>query len=283
MSPPAQRLHLPDVTLVCVDTGTPAASLAAVQHCLRQIDFGEVLLFTDPSRVPDAPREVHLRGLQVRDPMSYADFLLDELASHVYTSHALIVQRHAFVRDASQWHPDFLLYDYIGAPMRGLPAQRSVGHGGFSLRSRRLLVALRLAAIDRRYPDDQAICQSHREHLERVHDIRFAPPELAQRFSQARAATSLPTFGFQGLQHLPQVLAPEALHALVTGLPDEALQGAGAADLCAAMVRAGQLETAAAILAARTRNGRRDAQSVKLRLQLAMARWHHRRQSVFHA
>lgn len=283
MSVPASRLQLPDVTLVCVDTGTPAASLAAVQHCLRQVEFGEVLLFTDPARVPDAPREVHLRGMVIPDPLSYSDFLLDELASHVYTSHALIVQRHAFVRDAAQWHPDFLLYDYIGAPMRGLPAERSVGHGGFSLRSRRLLVALRMAALDRRYPDDQAICQSHRDHLERVHDIRFAPRELALRFSQARVATAQPSFGFQGLQHLPQVLAPEAIRALVTGLPDEALRGAGAADLCAAMVRAGEFETAAAILAARTRDGRRDARSVKLRLQLAMARWHHRRQSAFHA
>lgn len=283
MSAAAPRLQLPEVTLVCVDTGTPAASLAALQHCMRQADFGEVLLFTDPTRVPDAPREVHLRGLQLPDMASYAEFMLEDLAPHVFTSHALIVQRDAFVRDAAQWHPDFLLYDYIGAPMRGMPAARAVGHGAFSLRSRRLLVALRMAAITAGQADDQAICQTHREHLEQVHDIRFAPPELAQRFSQAWPASAGASFGFEGLPHLAQVLPPEGLRTLVDSLPDAALHGAGGLALCAALIKAGQLDGAAAILAARTRDGRRDPRSIRLRMQLAMARWHHRRQSGFHA
>lgn len=283
MSAAAPRLQLPEVTLVCVDTGTPAASLAALQHCMRQADFGEVLLFTDPTRVPDAPREVHLRGLQLPDAASYAEFMLEDLAPHVFTSHALIVQRDAFVRDAAQWDPDFLLYDYIGAPVRGLPPDRAVGHGAFSLRSRRLLVALRMAGIGAGQADDQAICQTHREHLEQVHDIRFAPPELAQRFSQAWPASADTSFGFEGLPHLAQVLSPEGLRALLDSLPDAALQGAGGLALCAAMLRAGQLDGAAAVLAARTRDGRRDLSSLRLRMQLAMARWHHRRQSGFHA
>lgn len=283
MSAAAPRLQLPEVTLVCVDTGTPAASLAALQHCMRQAAFGEVLLFTDPTRVPDAPREVHLRGLQLPDAAGHAEFMLEELASHVFTSHALIVQHDAFVRDASQWHPDFLLYDYIGAPMRGMPPASAVGHGAFSLRSRRLLVAVRMAGIAGPQPDDQAICLTHRQHLEQVHDIRFAPPELAQRFSQAWPAGGGASFGFQGLPHLPQVLPAEALQALVGSLPDHALQAAAGLDLCAAMIKAGQFAGAAAILAARTRNGRRDPRSIRLRMQLAMARWHHRRQSGFHA
>ncbi|MDT7836844.1 DUF5672 family protein [Aquabacterium sp. OR-4] len=283
MSATAPRLQLPEVTLVCVDMGLPAASLAALQHCMRLADFGEVLLFTDPTQVQDAPREVHLRGLQLTDARSHAEFMLEELAPHVYTSHALIVRHDAFVRDVAQWNPDFLLYDYIGAPMRGVPAACSVGHGAFSLRSRRLLAALRKAGVAADHADDLAICQTHRRHLELVHDIRFAPPEMALRFSQAWPAESMASFGFQGLQHLPQVLPAKALRALVAQLPDALLQGADGLALCAAMVRAGQLDGAADILAARGRDGRRDLRSLAVRAQLAVARWHHRRQSAFHA
>lgn len=283
MSAPAPRLQLPEVTLVCVDTGAPRACLAALLHCMRQIEFGDVLLFTDPMRVPDAPREVHLRGLQIRDAQSRSEFMLEDLAGHVFTSHALVIQHDAFIADAAQWDPDFLLYDYIGAPMRGLPTSLAVGHGAFSLRSRRLLVALRMAAIDEQAPDDQIICQHHRTLLEQVHDIRYAPLDVAQRFSQAHPASHLPTFGFQGLQHLPRVLAPEALQSLVAQLPDSVLQGAGGVSLCAALIEAGQLDVAASVLAARTRDGGRDPRTLRLRLQLTMARWSHRRQSGFHA
>lgn len=283
MSVPSPRLQLPDVTLVCVDTGAPQASLAALLHCMRQVEFGDVLLFSDPMRVADAPREVRLRGLQIRDVQSRTEFMLDDLAAHVFTSHALVIQHDAFVHDASQWHEDFLLYDYIGAPMRGVPADRAVGHGEFSLRSRRLLVALRMAAISDEAPDDHLICQQHREHLERVHDIRFAPLELAQRFAQASLPSPSPSFGFQGLHHLPRVLSPEGLHAFVGQLPDTLLQGHDSVPLCQALIAAGQLDTAAAVLDARSREGARDLRTLHLRFQLMLARWHHRRQSGFHA
>ncbi|MEK8049186.1 DUF5672 family protein [Ideonella sp. DXS22W] len=277
------RLQLPDVTLVCVDTGAPRASLAALLHCMRQADFGDVLLFTDPMQVRDAPHEVRLRGLQLQDATSRTEFMLEELAAHVFTSHALVIQHDAFIADASQWHEDFLLYDYIGAPVRGLPASRAVGHGAFSLRSRRLLVALRLAAISPQAPDDELICQHHREHLERVHDIRFAPPDLAQRFARATPATPPASFGFQGLAHLAHVLPPEGLDEWLAQLPDALLQGPDGARLCAALLQAQQPNAAAKVLAVRRRDGRADPRCWHLRLRLAWALRHHRRQSGFHA
>lgn len=270
------RPQLPDVTLVCVDVGAPRASLAALLHCMRQADFGEVLLFTDPAQVPDAPREVGLRGLQLRDAAMRSEFMLEELAAHVFTSHALVIQHDAFIADAAQWHEDFLLYDYIGAPMQGLPAGRAVGHGAFSLRSRRLLAALRRTGVGEQGSDEELICLRHREHLEQVHDVRFAPVELARRFAQSQGGPPQASFGFQGLPHLARVLAPAALAEHLSRLPDAMLQGAAGAQLCAALLGTQQLDAAANILTARRRAGGRDLRTLQLRAQLAMARWHHR-------
>lgn len=266
-------LALPEVTLVCVDTRTPALAIAAMQQCQRQIRFGDAVLFTDPARVPQAPPGMRLVPLQIDSVAAYSQFMLRGLLPHVATSHLLVVQWDGYVLDAAQWDPAFLQCDYIGAPLRGEPPERAVGNGGFSLRSRRLLQALQDPALVIRHPEDLCICHDNRARLQQAHGIRIAPPALAARFAYERVAPPGPTFGFHGLFNLPQVMSPDALQALVCALPDSLARGLDAHDLCATLIARGRLDTATEILAKRHRLGMRDRRTLRLRLKLAWARW----------
>lgn len=269
--PNPSRLSLPDVTLLCVNTRTPALALAAMQRCMAQIDFGDALLFTDPMQVDELPPGIHVRGARIDSDSDYSKFMLTGLAPYVSTRHALVMQWDAFVVDASCWDPDFLLYDYIGAPWRDQPAHSAVGSGGFSLRSRRLLMALREAPLSQPHPEDLSICVENRERLERQHDIRIAPIDVARRFAFGRTAASASTFGFHGLHNLHRVLRPCELVALLKQLPDEAVCSDDALELCRALIRRRRVDVADLLLARRNQLGLRDRDDLMLKFARAWA------------
>lgn len=271
MAPP--RLPLPEVTLVCVDTRTPDLAIAAMQRCRQQVDFADALLFTDAARLAQLPPGIRGQPLQIDSVAAYSAFMLRGLLPHIATSHLLVVQWDGFVVDAGQWDPAFLQFDYIGAPLRDEPPERTVGNGGFSLRSRRLLQALMDPAMSVRHPEDLCICHDNRQRLEREHGVRFAPPDLAARFAYERVPPAGPTFGVHGLFNLHRVMAPDALHALVAALPDALARGLDAHDLCATLITLGRLDTARLIIDKRQRLGMNDRRSWRLRLRWQLARW----------
>jgi len=259
------RLALPQVTLVCVDTRTPALALAAIAQCTDQIDFGAVKLFTAPGLDLALPPGVQALPIQIDSVAAYSEFMLRGLDRHVDTTHCLVVQWDGYVLDAGQWTDEFLQWDYLGAPLRHEPAERAVGNGGFSLRSKRLLQALQDPALDIHHPEDTCICHANRARLAAAHGIRIAPLALAKRFAFERLAPDGPTFGFHGLFNLHRVMAPEALHQLVAGLPDALARGLDAHDLCRSLIRQGQLATARLLIDKRRRLGMNDRRTWRLR------------------
>ncbi|ACB33246.1 hypothetical protein Lcho_0974 [Leptothrix cholodnii SP-6] len=265
-------LHLPDVTLACVDTRTPALALAAMQHCMSQVRFARALLFTSPDWLARMPPDITAVPLEIDSVAAYSQFMLQGLDAHIGTRHVLVVQWDGYVLDATRWQPEFLDCDYIGAPLRGEPPERSVGNGGFSLRSKKLLRAMHDPAMVIRHPEDICICHDNRERLMRDHGIRFAEPGLAARFAYERLAPDGPTFGFHGLFNMHQVLAPAALHRLICDLPDSFGRGLDAHDLCRSLIASNRLDTAAEILGKRKRLGMRDRRTLRLHVQMAWAR-----------
>ena len=104
--------------------------------------------------------------------------MLKELGAHIQTDYALVVQWDGFVIDGNAWADEFWNYDYIGARWPHVAGPYRVGNGGFSLRSKKLLNALRdemisLGVDDRGNEDneDEAICIRHRELLESKYGI----------------------------------------------------------------------------------------------------------------
>lgn len=266
-------MQLPEVTLCCVDTRDPALALAALQRCMAQIRFAEVLLFTSAALVPSPPLGVRVIDVQVDSVEAYSQFMLRGLAAHVQTSHLLVAQWDGFVRDASRWEPAFLEHDYVGAPWREPIDGQLVGNGGFSLRSRRLLQALLDPDVVVTHPEDESICVVNRPLLAARHGVRIAPPEVARRFSYERVEPAQPTFGFHGLFNFPRELPAAELSGIVATLPDRLTRGLDAHDLCTLLIRAGRLDDARVLLDKRWRLGMRDRRTLRLAWRLRLARW----------
>jgi len=207
---------LPDVTLIAVDTANHALALRALQRSREQLQFARTLFLTD--RIPDGvtlPDGIDVRTiapLASRD--TYSALMLKALLPHVETSHALIVQWDGYVVNAKAWETAFLDCDYIGARWFWQPPGFRVGNGGFSLRSRRLLVALQDPRVVLADAEDLTIGHAFRPLLEREHRIRFADEDTAERFAfEAAHPIGLP-FGFHGLFNFARVVPAAELEAL---------------------------------------------------------------------
>ncbi len=151
------------------------------------------------------------------------ELTLDLLPKTVDTDFNLVVQADGYAVNYQAWTDQFLQYDYIGASWPHESTGRDVGNGGFSLRSKKLYRAM--LDLRRRYtlerliqglqtidicadkflgysiPEDNLICKIYRPILEQQYGIRFAPAELADRFSIETNAGSPwfgSSFGFHG-------------------------------------------------------------------------------------
>jgi tetratricopeptide (TPR) repeat protein len=203
---PATRLKLDNVTLFCLDCAYHALAADALRITLSKCDFAEALFFSDRDCQVDGIR--FMRTDRIASSAEYSNFLIHKLHEYVHTDYVLIVQYDGFVLNEAAWDPQFLEYDYIGATI-SINKRSIVGNGGFSLRSRKLLDALRDDPEIRRYDpfrqaysEDLAICDTYRPLLESRHGIRFAPETVADRFSAELKAPSTRTFGFHNLIHL---------------------------------------------------------------------------------
>jgi len=220
MSVPS-RLHLPSVTLCCVDsTSRVPWALKALQRCVEAIEFGDAVLCTDRASLGAHALPTGVRWVEIEPLTSieaYSHFMLKSLAPLVRTEHMLTVQWDGYVLDPGAWRDEFLHYDYIGAPWPHVAEPNKVGNGGFSLRSRRLLLALQEPAFEPGNPEDVCICVTHRAALE-ARGIRFAPTVLASEFSVEEGGQRDGRFGFHGAYHLPYVLPPDEVLALIASL-----------------------------------------------------------------
>ena len=135
-----QKLRLPQVTLICVDTANPDLALRALNHSMRWISFGAAVLVTAPNHTLSPPPGLQIVANEtistVRD---YSRFMLRDLLPYVDTSHCLVVQWDGYVLDPTMWRDKFMEFDYLGPiweRFRNDP--RCSCTGGFTLRSRRI-------------------------------------------------------------------------------------------------------------------------------------------------
>jgi hypothetical protein len=201
--PPQQRTEIPSTTLVCVDCKHYGLAADAIMRTLEQCKFARALFVTDADVRIDGV-EV-LRIPPIRSLAEYSRFIAKELDRHVQSDFVLVMQWDGYVLSGQQWRPEFQQFDYVGAPWAG-PEGLSVGNGGFSLRSKRLLKALQDPEISDLSSEDIAICRTYRPMLESRYGIRFATPDIASSFSFETLTPPGPTFGFHGVVHLAQIL-----------------------------------------------------------------------------
>jgi hypothetical protein len=200
------------ITVVAIDTDPDSHSLTrfAVKQTLLGIDVQDVLFFGGkPLRLGE--RFVETQRFDSID--TYSEFVLKCLWPFIGTEFILIVHWDGFVTSPGHWQDEFLAYDYLGAPWAWVTDEHRVGNGGFCIRSRRLLTACKDVKI-RRLPEipfggieDIVICRLYRNYLEDK-GIRFAPVELAERFSYETGPLTQRPFGFHGPANMP-IFVPE--------------------------------------------------------------------------
>jgi glycosyltransferase involved in cell wall biosynthesis len=191
------KIILPTVTLLGTDCRDKVGIQRAAEICTREIKFGSVKIIT----------ECLYHGIQ-----EYSRYYIKELTKHVDTEHVLIIHADGYIQNVDAWDDSWLQYDYIGATW-GYKDNMNVGNGGFTLRSKKLLDILSKLELDNYHPEDDIICRQLRPWLEKEHGIKFAPEEVANKFSiEAYGASVFPNgnkysgqFGFHGygVTHLP--------------------------------------------------------------------------------
>jgi len=245
----------------------------ALLKSMAHVDFGRVILFTHdwtPARV--------LPGIEIVDiePLTsgadYSRFVLRFLPTYIRSSHALIAQWDGFVINPHAWTDEFLVHDYVGAVWPDQPHDCSVGNGGFSLRSRRFLHAGRDPRIVQEHPEDQVMCRTYRQFLEREHGVSFAPPALAQRFAFENGPASA-SFGFHGPYNLPHVLDEPTLLQWLAHLPDPFFAGRDARRLARSLILRRMPRAAQQVLARRKLAGRDDHNNLMLGAAASMQDW----------
>ncbi len=191
----------PTLGLVAIDTLNYKLLKLAIERCLSQVHFDDVLIFSDVDGFFEGARTVKINKIEKKD--DYNELILRLLAENARCDHYLVVQYDGFVLDAKRWDDAFLNYDYIGSPWPNFAFHR-VGNGGFSLRSKKIIDSIyelrNFRARDE--AEDVFICRTVRPLLESKFDVRFAPEDCALRFSFESPGHPKSAFGFHGVLNL---------------------------------------------------------------------------------
>lgn len=180
-------LSLFDVTLIGVSGNDIDNLIRAAHISTRDIHFADVKLLTSLKR--DHPWIVPIK--EIKSKAAYNQYILKEVVDHVHTSHFLIIQPDGYVLNWKAWSNEFLEYDYIGARWFWYKEGHVGGNGGFSLRSKKLHDILKtdpkIKPVNDRliksFEEDHNISNIYGKYLQETYGIKFAPAEIADKFS----------------------------------------------------------------------------------------------------
>jgi len=236
-------LNLSNVTLLCVETRDPDLAHWAIDQCLRGTRFAKVVLITNIDLVKNKRSDIeYAEAPSIRSTKDYSDLLLTGLDQYVVGSHVLVIQWDSFITHPNLWRNEFLDYDYIG-PVWPHHPETPVGNGGFSLRSVKLLQAMKRPGFIKRHPEDYCICADNKGFLEKECGIQFAPTYIAEQFAVERSEWH-DAFGFHGFFNFNKVLSDDSLRDFLEVLPKKYLSGVDAYDLFSSLCHNEKFELA---------------------------------------
>lgn len=211
-------LALPTVTLAAVTSIAIEQTARAMARSMDAVAFAAALWVCDvPPPEFLADRVIWIRVAPITTRNAYSQFIMKELGLLLQTQHVLLVQWDGYVIDPTAWNPEFLDFDYIGAPWPHFRDAHTVGNGGFSLRSQRLLRATAMLPQTME-AEDVAICRTWRPRLEEEYGICFAPEDVARRFAFERSEPPEKTFGFHGVFNLVDLVDRRSAVSLLSRL-----------------------------------------------------------------
>lgn len=175
-----KKIDLPNVTISCVNCVEPHLGVKALRYSMQKINFYEAILFSDTKPTNLTP-DIKFVKIKKLDHDYSSLFTLKGLFYAVKTDYSLSIHDDGFIINPHLWDPDFLNYDYIGAPWPDIYTHR-VGNGGFCLKSKKLIELCQQIPWHPGDHDDNLVCLRYRDFLEK-NGCKFAPLEVAYKFS----------------------------------------------------------------------------------------------------
>lgn len=195
------------LSITCIDALSYEPTIYALNRTIEtlkdKVDITKVYWFSDIPFSGDCNYPVvWVKIPKFTDFQKQYSFITLKLCPHICTEDFnLIIHSDGYAVNPDAWTDEFLEYDYIGATWdTGM-----VGNGGFTLRSRKLYNSLITRDIPydtesyfdynsefnifttqdgvTKVPEDAIICLVWRDILEKEDDIKFAPYEIADRWS----------------------------------------------------------------------------------------------------
>ena len=189
-------LKLPNVTLIALSSIKLEKTIKALEYSCKDIEFGVVKLVSHekPKNLPSYIKFEECPKMSNIDEWNYA--AIYELGKHVDTEFAILIHDDGFIVNADSWRPEFLEYDYIGAPWplpnddfsyRDINGELIRVGNSVSLRSKKLLdlavdLPIEWKSFHGYYNEDGFICVNNR-HIYKEHGCKFAYLEVAKYFS----------------------------------------------------------------------------------------------------
>jgi hypothetical protein len=213
-------LKIHEVTLLLLSDVDVEDSVYAINKSCESIEWGEAKFLTSKCK-PDGlcDQVIYEKTYPIQNINDFNFYCIYNLGAHIKTSHALLIHPDGYVIRPWLWDDSWLTYDYIGAPWRDdsnayldpWGKSHRVGNGGFSLRSKKLLDLPKYVNIPWEvnignfykhmnaglYNEDGNICV-HNRHIYESEGCKFAPVEIASKFSREETLpdSEEETFGF---------------------------------------------------------------------------------------
>jgi Protein of unknown function (DUF5672) len=220
------------LSISCIDTLNYALTIRAIKATLAITPVSRVYWLSDipfPETLSVPVDWIRIRRFNPQQHVYnhwYSEACIRTIPAVVNTDFNLIIHNDGFAVNQTAWTDEFYQYDYIGAPWLWWPNGENVGNGGFSLRSRKLYDALidwhpsyktedwpdlhpRYYFKDRSgyttLNEDNLMAGPYRHYLEPNYNIKYAPIDLAHRFSiEGSESYGSPwfkkSFGFHGAE-----------------------------------------------------------------------------------
>jgi hypothetical protein len=189
-----------DITLIGIDgVGTDQSILKALKYSKQFFPNAKAKFLSSGhhDQIDSNIEHIRIQDLNYDD---FSVFCLTKMHEFIDTTHMLYCHGDGFVTNPEKWNPDFLKYDYIGAPWpknnlayscyrwpivkkayEESSGRYRIGNGGFSLRTKKLMKEVSSLYKDEYFkiPEDLVVSIILRKELENkefkfVDDILFA-------------------------------------------------------------------------------------------------------------
>jgi len=191
-----QKLQLPNVTLVTVDTRDTEEALQALLYSAQHIDFAQIKLLSSYTPFCKDKRISIERIPNITNIDDWCHFIVYNLHEYIQTDFVLLIHTDGFVVNPAEWRPAFLEYDYIGSPWplptddfsyRDIKGNIIRVGNSVSIRSKKLLelpskLNIPWVADHGFFNEDGFLCCTNR-HLLEANGVRYAPIEVAKYFA----------------------------------------------------------------------------------------------------